>query len=147
MDQLTNITIGTYQVSLAASYIQDKLQREGTEVFEIEMMHERDRVPISGLIRVQAYSRFSNAKKHKLWITYRPSVEQEGAELNNDNVNHEDTGILGYYCRCKSGARTIGACCHVTAVLWFLGYARHEEQVRYPPTTLIDTISDVASRE
>lgn len=32
---------------------------------------------------------------------------------------------------CKSGARILGTCAHVTTILWFLGCARYEQNIRY----------------
>lgn len=33
--------------------------------------------------------------------------------------------VTAWYCRCKTGARVVGVCAHIAAVLWYLGYARH----------------------
>jgi hypothetical protein len=57
----------------------------------------------------------------------------------------DDSPIQGYYYTCKSGARTLGICAHITSVLWFIGYARHEH-VRYPSSRLFYTIRDAANR-
>ena len=37
--------------------------------------------------------------------------------------------IEKWYCDCQSGARTLGACAHVTSVLWYLGIARHDQNL------------------
>ncbi|CAB0034092.1 unnamed protein product [Trichogramma brassicae] len=47
---------------------------------------------------------------------------------------------------CRSGARTLGTCVHVTSMLWYLGYARRQPVVRYPKHTLINTIEDAGNR-
>lgn len=132
MVQLKELTVGTYQLSLSPSYIQDRLSRESTEVFELEMMRDVDRSPIPGLIRVRSYSRFRNA-------TRNADDEIENNEAADGN------GINEYYCTCIAGARTIGACSHITAVIWFLSFARHEELVKYPSTSLTQVILDVAN--
>lgn len=122
LEYLRDLTVGTYHINLAASYIQDTRQRERqTEV------HVDDNNNIENVIRVRIYSRFRNATKYQLWIQY-------------DNVE-----ILAYYCTCKSGARTVGTCAHVASVAWFLGYARHEN-VRFPSTALLDNILDAHHR-
>ena len=128
LQDIKNITMGTYQIRLAASYIQDKLNRDGIEVFEIEMLRDENQLPEPGLIRVRAYSRFRNATKYQLWVTY------------------DDVQVTGRYCTCKSGARTLGTCAHITSVIWFFGFARNQLIVKYPPTTLLTTILDAASR-
>lgn len=135
IDDLERMTIGTYQVRLSPSYIQDKLDREGIENFEIELERDENRLPMPGLIRVRLYSRFRNATKYMLWIQYNPLA------VENNNQNNR---IHSYYCTCASGARTIGTCAHVCSVLWFLGYARHQDRVHYPPTTLMQSIQDAA---
>ena len=42
--------------------------------------------------------------------------------------------ITGWYCQCKVGARTIGCCAHVAAVLWYLGHQRHVADTISLPT-------------
>lgn len=38
LEYLKKLTIGVYQIKLAPSYIQDKLQRDQTEEFHVEML-------------------------------------------------------------------------------------------------------------
>ena len=33
--------------------------------------------------------------------------------------------IKSWFCECKNGARTLGCCCHIAALLYYLAYARH----------------------
>ena len=66
----------------------------------------------------------------------------EGDEIEEENVNH----ITGYYCTCQSGARTLGSCAHAASILWYLGYARHQPNIRYPDGSLLETTMDVAHR-
>lgn len=135
MDCLKDITIGIYQINLSPSYIQDKLQREGTETFEFDERFDEPR-----LIRVRLYSRFRNATKYQLFIAYRNEDDLgEGTE-------EEEGAILGYYCTCKSGSRTLGSCAHIASVLWFLRHARHQPRISYPTTALLDNIVDAAHR-
>lgn len=123
---LNDFTVGTYQLSLAPSYIQDKLKREATEELQFDQFLQEP-----GLLRFRIYSRFRNATKHQLWINF------VGNELTEP--------IRGYYCTCKVGARTLGACAHVVSVLWYLGFARFEN-VKYPWTTLLTVILDAGER-
>lgn len=113
LEYLRDITVGTYQLKLAPSYIQDTTQREGIDL-QIDLTLEQ-----RSIIRLRIYSRHRNATKYQLWIQY-------------SNIGDP---ITGYYCTCKSGARTVGTCSHVASVLWFLGYSRHEPNVKYPSTT------------
>lgn len=138
LDYVRNVAIGVYQVQLAPSYIQDKLQHEDNDVFEFdELIEER------GLLRVRVYSRFSNATRHQLWIAYN----QHGLDRNDrDNQGNNEPPILSYYCTCKAGARTLGCCAHVASVLWFLGYARHNNNVQYPSINLLHRVQDAGNR-
>lgn len=133
LNYLKDLTVGVYQLKLSPSYIQDKLLRDETETLEVdEARHER------GLLRVRVYSRFRNAIKHQLWIQYRT--------IDNLNENNDDEPIIGYYCMCKTGARTLGTCAHIASVLWFLGYARHQPNIKYPSEALLASIADVSER-
>lgn len=123
--------LGVYQVGLAASYIQDKFQRDDGETIHVDEHFNEH-----GFIRMRIFSRYTRLSKHQLWIAFNPNMEDE----------EEDEPILGYYCTCKTGARTLGTCAHVASVLWFLGFARHEPNVKYPWTTLLDVVMDAANR-
>ncbi|KYN19756.1 hypothetical protein ALC57_07909 [Trachymyrmex cornetzi] len=149
LEFLKNLTCGIYQLELSPSYIQDKLQRDQLEEFQVEMLRNQNRLSEPGLMRVRVFSRFRNATKHQLWISYRPIGDGEVDE--NDGIEvynrlEDDPPIQGYYCTCRSGARTLGTCVHVTSVLWFLGYARNQENVHLPSTRMIETIKDARNR-
>ena len=48
---------------------------------------------------------------------------------------HDDQQpIAGWYCTCSAGARVIGCCAHITALLWHLGGCR--AQVNSPDHSL-----------
>ncbi|CAG2229897.1 unnamed protein product [Mytilus edulis] len=51
-------------------------------------------------------SRHVSSKAHLLWIQY------------------DEVTVLGWFCKCRAGARVVGMCAHVSAVIWYLGYAR-----------------------
>lgn len=129
IDYLKDLTVGIYQIHLAPAYIQDKLLRDGSEVFEFDEHRDED-----GFLRVRLYSRFKNRTKYQLWITY------------NHNEDPNNKPITGYYCTCSSGSRTLGCCAHVASVIWFLGYARHQPNIKYPSTRLLDNIRDAGNR-
>lgn len=73
---LKDLTCSIYQVQLASSYVQDKLKRAAQEAFQLEMLRDQNRLPQPGLIRVLVFSRFRNATKHHLWISYIPTDEE-----------------------------------------------------------------------
>lgn len=138
VEYLRGLTYGTFQVGLAPSYIQDSSLRAemGDEEDEEEdLIFEIDQNTIEpGLIRIKIGSRFRNAIKHQLWVLFNEEYNQD---LDHTN---EDEPILGYYCTCKAGARTLGTCAHIAAVIWYLGYARHHNNVHYPSLKFIRNI-------
>ncbi|CAF4545500.1 unnamed protein product [Rotaria sp. Silwood2] len=53
--------------------------------------------------------------------------------------------IQGWYCTCASGAREVGMCSHVTALLWHLGVERAVVATSMHPLAavkLLDAIDD-----
>ncbi|XP_062619312.1 uncharacterized protein LOC134280876 [Saccostrea cucullata] len=96
-EQLRNITVGTYQLKLSASYIQEHLENDSFIQF-----HEDD----SHLLRVRIQSRHISSKKYTLWIKYNEAC------------------VESWYCLCPCGARVVGMCSHVSAIIWYLGKAR-----------------------
>ncbi|KAL7295022.1 hypothetical protein TKK_0011625 [Trichogramma kaykai] len=60
-----------------------------------------------------------------------------------DEENHP---IAGYYCTCRTVARTLGTCVHIASILWYLGYARILRNVHFPSQNLIRLIDDAAER-
>lgn len=57
------------------------------------------------------------------------------------NLNGEDwcQKIEEYYCSCIIGKRTVGSCAHVMTIVWFLGWARFQNNV-LPPAIFLDGI-------
>jgi len=125
LEYLRDKTFGTYQVRLAPSYVQDRIQRNPAHEFEFETQLNE-----VGLLRSRLHSRFTNAIKYMLWISFIETLPNRQEEERIAQPQQEP--IRGYYCLCKAGARTLGICAHVATVLWYLGYARYEANVRYP---------------
>lgn len=125
MEYLRHLTYGVYQLRLASSYIQDKLQREGEEILEFDQRNDEP-----NLVKTRICSRFRNATKYQQWIAFR-----QGANP-----------IEAYYCTCKTGARTVGTCAHIASVLWYLGNARHNPEQKYPSLNVLEATEDTARR-
>lgn len=135
VDYLRNLTFGTYQISLAPSYVQDKLQHEDDEEFQLnELMDDES------LLHVRVYSRFRNRAIYHIFIQFNPDA------VENVDRNHQIIPILGHYCTCKSGARTLGSCAHIASVLWYLGFARHEANIQYPSANMLNHVIDAGHR-
>ncbi|XP_056011994.1 uncharacterized protein LOC125671681 [Ostrea edulis] len=102
-EQLRLLTCGTYQLRLSPSYAQEHV--EGDCSIQV---HRED----PGLLRIKLQSRHVSSRTYLLWIQY-------------------DIGeIKAWYCKCRAGARVVGMCSHVAAILWYLGYARHHREER-----------------
>ena len=91
------------------------------------------------LVRVRLY-RFRNRTKYQIFIQFN------AAAIEHVPPNQEIVPILGHYCTCKSGAKTLGCCAHISSVLWYLGYARNEPHIKYPPTDLLNNVIDAGNR-
>lgn len=102
--ELRNITCGVYQLKLSPSYIQEYLDGKSQI-----LIHKED----PGLIRVKIHSRHISSKQYILWIQFTEST------------------ISAWYCKCRAGARVVGVCSHIASVLWYLGFARHNEKQLY----------------
>lgn len=97
-EELRNLTCGTYQLKLSSSYMQEHLDGESDIYF-----HEEDNT----LLRAKIQSRHISSKKYQLWIHYSEST------------------VESWYCTCRAGARVVGMCSHIAAVIWYLSSARY----------------------
>lgn len=131
LDQLKDLTYGTFQIQLSASYIQDNSAVDRQAEFQLDHLHE------PGFMRVRFYSRYRNATRYQLWIAFT-EIDDSGLAEEGDEYP-----IQGYYCTCPTGARTLGTCVHVAAVIWYFSYARHQDDLKYPPTRLLNVIINV----
>lgn len=98
-EEIRNITLGTYQVKMAKAYSHEHLQEDGA--YDILIAEDVPNI-------VGAKNRHVSAKKYLCWIR-----NCEGA-------------IVSWYCKCKAGSRVVGCCAHITSVLWYLAFARHQ---------------------
>lgn len=105
---LVLFSLGTYQIKIANRYIEQHL--DVTKKFEIFQ-----NVNQPNIIRAKIASRFSRTRKHQVWLEY----------INDCNPSK---AILGYYCQCKVGARTVGCCSHIMSIVRYLGYDRYKEK-------------------
>ena len=127
LDYLRDLTFGTFQIAMAPSYVQDNSEEYGDLAFEMDVS-----LAIPNFLRIRVKSRHRNAVKYQIAIQYSRAPN----EL-----------VTGYYCTCRSGARTVGTCCHIASVLWFLGHARHENLIINPQDKVLHEIEDAANRD
>lgn len=125
--------IGTYHVKLARSYASEHIK--GTGVYEIDVYREPQNVNINNeenniLIRCRIQSRHVQRKIYYTYVMY--NVEAEGR-----------AAIKQYYCSCIHGKRTLGSCAHVMSVVYYLGWARHQQIFTHPSYRLNDILIDL----
>lgn len=102
LDDLYLLFLGTYKIKLARTYVEEHLDREGDYIVELDDNTD-------DILRCTIQSRHSNSIKYKTWIQY---------SLSGDP-------IIAWYCTCRGGAVTIGACSHIVSIVWYLSYAPH----------------------
>lgn len=119
-------TLGTYHLRIARSYCAEHMRPNG--VYHIEMYRHRELVQNKILIRSQMQSRHVRMKQYYTYILIDPNVRQS---------------IQNYYCSCIHGRRTVGSCVHVANVVYFLWWARHQEEIDAPARFLEDVTIDI----
>lgn len=115
-DYLRSITFGVYQLSQAPYYADQHLKDGELDIKVNKTSNE--------YIRGKIQSRHTSSKTYFLWIKIKLDVPHNP--------------LVGWYCECKAGARMVGCCAHVAAVIWFLGNGKHSQ---YQPKSDILTTS------
>lgn len=122
-DQIKCISLGTYSIRQGISYAAEHKKDHGGQ-FEILALpsvnvwvhfgricaKENFKKPAFILSKIR--SRFRGTKIHKVYVLY-------------DSTNYLQDKMF-HLCTCQHGLRTVGACSHVMAVVWFFGCGRHE---------------------
>lgn len=106
MEDLKRITLGSYQIKIAERYIENHKKENS----EFGLFIHRD---TEGIIRARIQSRFSRSKTHDAWVKF-------------DKTENGYEAIKGLYCTCKVGERTLGCCSHLTSIVRYLGFDRHQ---------------------
>jgi len=130
LEDLEVITIGPFQIKIGVLYNEQHL-RVGNGSYKYFSFK-----PEKGLLRVRMKSRFSRAQSHFVWIKFKEHGSGHSA-------------IKSYYCDCKTGARTLGCCGHVSAVIRYLGNDRFEapQKRRNYTSYLLDAAEQLAQEE
>ena len=110
----SEITYGSYQLSQSLSYLSEQFSKNGSYL----ILGNKHKLTQDGskIISTKIQSRHSSAKQYRVYIRYLPI-----SKTTTERPDH----IKGWYCECKNGARTLGCCCHIAALLYYLAYARH----------------------
>ncbi|CAC5378408.1 unnamed protein product [Mytilus coruscus] len=103
-EQLRSLTCGVYQLKLSSSYIQEYMEGDSQICFHKDA---------PDLLRIRIQSRHVSSKKYFVWIEY------------------SESDVNSWYCTCRAGARVVGVCAHVTAIIWYLSSARNAGTTSY----------------
>ncbi|KAJ8737558.1 hypothetical protein PYW08_000153 [Mythimna loreyi] len=130
------IACGTYQLRQARSYYGEHIRFNGR--YKIEVCREasinnlREQLSLSQsswLLRAKIQSRHISRKAYFVYV------------LIDNSLNGREA-ISQYYCNCKVGKRTVGCCSHTMTILWYLGWARHQNNIEPPAQFLDDLLID-----
>ncbi|XP_050499079.1 uncharacterized protein LOC126879831 [Diabrotica virgifera virgifera] len=114
-DLITFFT-GTYQLKQSISYLAELI----TEDNKVDLQFLKETADI---IKIQVRSRHIKAKTYNCYIHYQPH-------------SIGTSGIKRHYCDCSNGARTIGCCSHVAAIIYYLSNARYLAKIVNPAKIL-----------
>lgn len=133
LSDLTLIALGPYQIKQARSYYGEHMREHGLYLIEVcpEVEHSQEMViQIGGnypfLIRGRIKSRHIGQRHYFTYIL----IDREPSSSRAIDQ------ILGYCCSCVVGNRTVGCCCHVMTLIWYLGWARHQSNIDAPAAFL-----------
>uniref|UniRef100_A0A1E1WJE0 SWIM-type domain-containing protein n=1 Tax=Pectinophora gossypiella TaxID=13191 RepID=A0A1E1WJE0_PECGO len=132
-EDLLIMSLGPYQVTQARSYYGEHLKENGTffievyEDFEVDYNLNQYNIVVCDpwLTRAKILSRHQSNRIYFVYIL-----------LNNSLKNRNK--LVGHYCSCIVGKRTLGCCAHVMCIVWYMGWARHQEI--QPPAAFLDQV-------
>ncbi|XP_072936633.1 uncharacterized protein [Epargyreus clarus] len=131
-NDLIFFALGTYQIKQARSYFGEHIRSHGRYLIEVcrELNVDTTELNLGNrevyLIRGKIKSRHVGRRQYFVYIII-------------DSHMSGRHGILGYCCNCLVGRRTVGCCAHVMTLVWYLGWARYESNIR-PPAEFLDEI-------
>lgn len=130
---LKQIALGTYQLKQAKSYFAEHVSQNGKYIIEVCKDVESLTIPATMpvLIRGRLQSRHFQRTKYFLYILI-------------DLVFSGKSSLIGYYCQCKNGKRTVGTCAHIMTVIWYLGNARNNNDIKEPAAFLNNFFGELA---
>lgn len=133
-EDLVLIALGTYQIKLARSYLSEHI-RNG--VYSIEISETAIPNLVQYGIDIQGVLLRGRIKsRHISNRTYYSYILLDTRTTGRESVRH-------YYCSCLTGRRTVGTCAHIMSIIWYLGWARHQDNILLPATVLDEVIVDL----
>lgn len=127
IEDIIKFSIGTYHVKLARSYCSEHIKTTGVYNMEI---YRQPAEEAHILIRCRIQSRHVGTKTYYTYIIF------------DENLNGI-TAIKEYYCSCYHGKRKLGSCAHVVSVIYYLGWARHQDHFDHPALGMDYVLIDI----
>ena len=103
--------LGDYQIKQAKSYIREHFKPSMLNEDEMEFVVELCAAH-EDLVRARFASRYCSNKNYITTVQFDSDDDEEP--------------IKGWFCTCSAGARVIGCCAHITALIWHLGVNKGE---------------------
>lgn len=130
IEELIKFSIGTYHVKLARSYCSEHIKTTG--VYNVETYRHPTAEGRNGnvLIRCRIQSRHVTTKTYYTYVVFDENIQGI-------------TAIKEYYCTCYHGKRTLGSCAHVISILYYLGWARHQDNFDHPALGMDYVLRDI----
>ena len=77
----------------------------------------------SNVLKLQDQSRHISKKVYRCFVKYEPKTIGI-------------SGLLKYTCDCRNGSRTVVCCSHISAIVYYLVYARYLSKILKPAEIL-----------
>ena len=134
------IIFGSFQLKHSLSYLAEHFNDD----VAISIIREKKDSDFK-IITTKIHSRHYSKKEYRVYVSYTPDFAHisklsldHGTDSNPDLIFtsslpsktvskiKQSSSITGWYCECKNGTRTLGCCCHVATVIYYLSVLRHE---------------------
>ncbi|XP_028038214.1 uncharacterized protein LOC114248965 [Bombyx mandarina] len=131
--ELILISLGTYQIKQARSYYGEHIRVNNDFNIEVckevssSLLRELSASNTSYLVRGRIQSRHISRKTYFVYIL-----------VDSSRIGRE--AIIINYCNCIVGRRTVGCCAHVMTIIWYLSWARYQDNIVPPALFLDDTL-------
>ena len=133
-DDIYSLTLGSYQIRRCKSYVLEHISSKIRGYYEIEVCCDPDFINDVRLIRVKIQSRHKTSKQYNVYIEYEPN------STGYDSIKR-------YFCKCNTGCRTVGMCSHITSIIWYLGFVRHQKDYTLKYKDLLKIFDTEAQEE
>jgi hypothetical protein len=116
-DIKNDITLGSYQLNQALSYLAGHLNENGE--YEVFINDKIESIKPFKILLSKIESRHVNKCEYNVYIKYLPNESSTKS-------------IAGWFCTCKDGARTVGCCSHIACVIYYLSFGKYKDNLKKP---------------